>query len=442
MIYICSCSPVELEALEWSLEVVSGGEPKVLETPVFTTTELPSLDQGTSQAVTVSWNAVPNAAAYEVTFNGKTQTVETPTYEISASTVAALKAGNYTVTVVAKAAEGSLNWTDSEAASLTMRINEVLTTITTAHTWDFSDAATFPAGVLSESVVYGNLQFLARSGKEMEIEHSVDGEGKKTDRIKFNGGSDPKGPTPTARAVALRVNGNGVLTLKAISSSSSDATREVGVSANGTEYLREACPTSSSGESKKVTFTDLTGETMIYIYAYANINLYALSWEPDPSTVPSTKEYTMTLTGTAGVLSTNISGLPTSWKEEDSTWTATDDSGASTITFTGNVYYSTDAAKNIVWYFNKGKAETHVAGSGMGKIKSITVYPNSTRDPAMLKCTYDGTTLAAVEPAGEKSETITFDFAAAGVVTDNFRIDYTDKSTNVEVGKVVIVYEK
>lgn len=442
MIYICSCSPVELEALEWSLEVVSGGEPKVLETPVFTTTELPSLDQGTSQAVTVSWNAVPNAAAYEVTFNGKTQTVETPTYEISASTVAALKAGNYTVTVVAKAAEGSLNWTDSQAASLPLKINEVLTTILTNHTWDFSDAATFPAGVLSESVVYGNLQFLARSGKEMEIEHSVDGEGKKTDRIKFNGGSDPKGPTPTARAVALRVNGNGVLTLKAISSSSSDATREVGVSANGTEYLREACPTSSSGESKTVTFTDLTGETMIYIYAYANINLYALSWEPDPSTVPSTKEYTMTLTGTAGVLSTNISGLPTSWKEEDSTWTATDDSGASTITFTGNVYYSTAAAKNIVWYFNKGKAETHVAGSGMGKIKSITVYPNSTRDPAMLKCTYDGTTLAAVEPAGEKSETITFDFAAAGVVTDNFRIDYTDKSTNVEVGKVVIVYEK
>ena len=442
MIYICSCSPVELEALEWSLEVVSGGEPKVLETPVFTTTKLPSLDQGTSQAVTVSWNAVPNAAAYEVTFNGKTQTVETPTYEISASTVAALKAGNYTVTVVAKAAEGSLNWTDSQAASLPLKINEVLTTILTNHTWDFSDAATFPAGVLSESVVYGNLQFLASSGKQMEIEHSVDAEGKKTDRIKFKGGSDLEGVTPTSRAVALRVNGNGTLTLLAVSSSSSDATREVGVSANGTEYLREACPTSSSGESKKVTFTDLTGETMIYIYAYANINLYALSWEPDPSTVPSTKEYTMTLTGTAGVLSTNISGLPTSWKEEDSTWTATDDSGASTITFTGNVYYSTDAAKNIVWYFNKGKAETHVAGSGMGKIKSITVYPNSTRDPAMLKCTYDGTTLAAVEPAGEKSETITFDFAAAGVATDNFRIDYTDKSTNVEVGKVVIVYEK
>lgn len=296
MIYICSCSPVELEALEWSLEVVSGGEPKVLETPVFTTTELPSLDQGTSQAVTVSWNAVPNAAAYEVTFNGKTQTVETPTYEISASTVAALKAGNYTVTVVAKAAEGSLNWTDSQAASLPLKINEVLTTILTNHTWDFSDAEVFPAGDIKETTVYGNLQFLVTDpAKPMTIEHSVGSSGEPVNRIKFNGKSTLSGVTPSARALALRVNGNGVLTLKAISSSSSDPDREVGVSANGKEYLKEACPTSSSGEPKTVTFTDLTGETMIYIYAYDNINLYALSWEPDPSTVPDVKPYTLEL---------------------------------------------------------------------------------------------------------------------------------------------------
>ena len=156
----------------------------------------------------------------------------------------------------------------------------------------------------------------------MTIEHSVGSSGEPVNRIKFNGKSTLSGVMPSARALALRVNGNGVLTLKAISSSSSDPDREVGVSANGKEYLKEACPTSSDGAAKTVTFTDLTGETMIYIYCYNTINLYALSWEPDPSTVPSTKEYTMTLTGTAGVLSTNISGLPTSWKEEDSTWTA------------------------------------------------------------------------------------------------------------------------
>ena len=38
--------------------------------------------------------------------------------------------------------------------------------------------------------------------------------------------------------------------------------------------------------------------------------------------------YAMTLSATAGVLSSNITGLPTSWAAGDSTWTATDDTGA------------------------------------------------------------------------------------------------------------------
>ena len=38
--------------------------------------------------------------------------------------------------------------------------------------------------------------------------------------------------------------------------------------------------------------------------------------------------YAMTLSATAGVLSPNITGLPTSWAAGDSVWTATDDTGA------------------------------------------------------------------------------------------------------------------
>lgn len=285
-VYICSCAAVELQALEWSLEVVSGGEPKALDTPVFTTTDIPAVDQGTSQPIAVAWNAVPNAAAYEVTFNGKTETVETPSYEIPASTVASLKAGQHTLSVVAKAAEGSLNWLDSEAASVTITIKGVLTTVSSAYTWNIADASSFPAGDIKETSVFGNLQFLASDSKHMTIEHSIGDQGEPVDRIKFNGKSTLEDVTPTLRALALRVSGNGTLTVKAISSSSSDATREVGVSANGKEYLREACPTSSDGEAKTVTFTDLTGETTIYIYCYATINVYALSWEPDMSGVP------------------------------------------------------------------------------------------------------------------------------------------------------------
>lgn len=39
-------------------------------------------------------------------------------------------------------------------------------------------------------------------------------------------------------------------------------------------------------------------------------------------------DYAMTLSVTAGVLSPNITGLSTSWAAGDSTWTATDDTGA------------------------------------------------------------------------------------------------------------------
>ena len=177
----------------------------------------------------------------------------------------------------------------------------------------------------------------------------------------------------------------------------------------------------------------------------------ASSQASDPGTAKLTvangtqTDYTMTLSAKAGVLSSNITGLPTSWGANDSTWTATDDTGASTITFTGNIYYSTDAAKNVVWYFNKGKTETHVSASDLGKIRKITIMPNSTREPDYLKCTYNGgTVLAATEPLGVKTATITFDFA--DVSADDFRIDYvldwTSSVSNVEIGKVVIEYTK
>ena len=95
-------------------------------------------------------------------------------------------------------------------------------------------------------------------------------------------------------------------------------------------------------------------------------------------------------------------------------------------------------------YFNKGKAETHVAASDMGKIRKITINPNSARKPELLTCTYgtSATVLAATEPTGTNSSTISFDFAAAGVDASDFRIGFSDTSTNIEIGKVVIEYTR
>ncbi len=380
-VYICSCAPVELQALEWSLEVVSGGEPKALDTPVFTTTDIPAVDQGTSQAIAVAWNAVPNAAAYEVTFNGKTETVETPSYEIPASTVASLKAGQHTLSVVAKAAEGSLNWLDSEAASVTITIRGVLTTVSSAYTWNIADASSFPAGDIKETSVFGNLQFLASDSKHMTIEHSIGDQGEPVDRIKFNGKSTLEGVTPTLRALALRVSGNGTLTVKAISSSSSDATREVGVSANGKEYLREACPTSSDGEAKTVKFTDLSGETTIYIYCYATINVYGLSWEPDNSGV-QTQPYNVELSydlikNHVGDEIQILTGTEMDGTASEDAMTKFSTSSSKpyiqTWTYQGITFGSAMAASSSSMYIKKGLAiETYLKNdSSLGAISTI-----------------------------------------------------------------------
>lgn len=380
-VYICSCAPVELQALEWSLEVVSGGEPKALDTPVFTTTDIPAVDQSTSQPIAVVWNAVPNAAAYEVTFNGKTETVETPSYEIPASTVASLKAGQHTLSVVAKAAEGSLNWLDSEAASVTITIKGVLTTVSSAYTWNIADASSFPAGDIKETSVFGNLQFLASDSKHMTIEHSIGELGEPVDRIKFNGKSTLEGVTPTLRALALRVSGNGTLTVKAISSSSSDATREVGVSANGKEYLREACPISSDGEAKTVKFTDLSGETTIYIYCYATINVYGLSWEPDNSGV-QTQPYNVELSydlikNHVGDEIQILTGTEMDGTASEDAMTKFSTSSSKpyiqTWTYQGITFGSAMAASSSSMYIKKGLAiETYLKNdSSLGAISTI-----------------------------------------------------------------------
>lgn len=380
-VYICSCAPVELQALEWSLEVVSGGEPKALDTPVFTTTDIPAVDQGTSQAIAVAWNAVPNAAAYEVTFNGKTETVETPSCEIPAATVASLKAGQHTLSVVAKAAEGSLNWLDSEAASVTITIKGVLTTVSSAYTWNIADASSFPAGDIKETSVFGNLQFLASDSKHMTIEHSIGDQGEPVDRIKFNGKSTLEDVTPTLRALALRVSGNGTLTVKAISSSSSDATREVGVSANGKEYLREACPTSSDGEAKTVKFTDLSGETTIYIYCYATINVYGLSWEPDNSGV-QTQPYNVELSydlikNHVGDEIQILTGTEMDGTASEDAMTKFSTSSSKpyiqTWTYQGITFGSAMAASSSSMYIKKGLAiETYLKNdSSLGTISTI-----------------------------------------------------------------------
>lgn len=180
--------------------------------------------------------------------------------------------------------------------------------------------------------------------------------------------------------------------------------------------------------------------------------MYLVSYEEVAADEPSEgTAYTMTLGVTAGedgkfAPNSNISGLAKSFKEH--TWTATDDSGKDTITFTGDVYYKDGDA--IVWYFNKNNPGTTVSAEGFGKLKKITITllgeEKDRRLPALLECKdKEGNVVASNET--EKSLTMTYEFANA---TDGFTLtgknDENAEDSNykkdLKVTSVVIEYEK
>lgn len=430
-----------------------------LATPVVTL-DPAKVTVGASSAVTASWAAVDGAASYAVAFNGGApETVNATTYTISAATVAALAVGEYTISVVANPADASAQASDAGTAKLT--VADASTGPGTASVWGADEFAAIWAGfgnstgdiaaaaltTMTETAdlkkdadgfTYKGLSFLMGGGK-FKFAQNNNADGQKALRFQFGGTG-----SLTKANVSFKVDAPGTLVVEAVSGG--DAARPLAVAIDGTELSTQDVPDKTQNAAK-LTYdcsSASAGSTITIYSKNSGINVFSIIWTPQGGSTPggSGTDYTMTLSAAAGVLSSNISGLPASWG--DNTWTATDDTGASTITFTGNIYYSNSATKNIVWYFNKGKAETHVAASGLGKIRKITINPNSARKPELLTCTYgtSATVLAATEPTGTNSSTITFDFASAGIDSDDFRIDFTDTGTNIEVGSVVIEYTK
>lgn len=397
---------------------------------------------GATTEVVASWAAVEGAGSYEVVFNnGAAETVTATSYAIPAATVAALAVGEYALAVVALPADASAQSSDPGTAKLT--VAEAGGQGGGTLTWNFTDASfdeyyaqIGEANNDAFNAVWNGLTIT--SGKTIKC-----GTNSGMRYIQTGGAG-----TATQRCFSFEAPASGKLTVVASNTGSSeDLTRMVTVAVGGS--VVGSLPGGYGSATPTACAFDLTvedGQT-VTIYPTGNgLRFYSFEYVYGGGSGggDAKTDYTMTLSATAGVLSSNISGLPTSWKDTDSEWTATDDTGASTIAFTGNVYYSTSGTKNIVWYFNKGKAETHVAASELGRIRKITVFPNSARKPELLTCTYgpNAAVLPAVEPTGTNSATITFDFETAGVESGDFRIDFTDTGTNIEVGKTVIEYTK
>ena len=139
-VYVYPTAAVSLTKLAWSLD--SAGGNKVLAAPQ-PSAEPVTVTEGDVTDVVFTWEAVPNAAAYAVSFNKKAPVEQTElTFTVPGATISALSAGLYNFTVKAVPAEGDIYYTESQVgkASIAIQPKGGSGPVTETLTWDFSDA--------------------------------------------------------------------------------------------------------------------------------------------------------------------------------------------------------------------------------------------------------------------------------------------------------------
>ncbi|MBQ8021105.1 MAG: DUF4957 domain-containing protein, partial [Bacteroidales bacterium] len=140
-VYLYATGPVSITKLAWS-EDVTGGFP-TLAAPKLEV-DPTTLTEGDATAVTVTWNAIPNAGSYAVVFNKRSYDPQTEcSFTVDAETIAELKAGLYTFTVQALPADTDIYYTASAAAAASVAIQPKVggeEQVEVTLTWDLSGA--------------------------------------------------------------------------------------------------------------------------------------------------------------------------------------------------------------------------------------------------------------------------------------------------------------
>ena len=142
-IYVLASSAVTLPKVEWTKDLTPDQTVFPLAKPAITLSAT-SLDEGTAEAVTVSWAAVENAASYVLTGLGQslTFTADQPLeLTVPAEQVAVLPVGEYEITLTAYPVETSNKYSVSETATATFKIKKVVLGGEVTLTWDFASAA-------------------------------------------------------------------------------------------------------------------------------------------------------------------------------------------------------------------------------------------------------------------------------------------------------------
>ena len=261
-VYLYSNGAVTITKLAWSEDTLALD--KVLETPK-PVVEPVTLTEGDETEVTITWDAIPNAASYVVVFNKRTQDPQTETsFTVPAEDIAALKAGLYTFTVQAFPAASDLYYQVSEKGNASFAIQpkggggEV---VQVTWTWDFSAAdwqeqfATYGAAntdITDWNLTYDNLTIVSTAKSKYNTTFfQWGGKGSTSDRyMKFT--------APEQGTLKVWASNTG---------GSEDLTRMVTVNQNGEEVSVPA-GVPSSGAPAECEFSVMAGD--VYIYCTGN----------------------------------------------------------------------------------------------------------------------------------------------------------------------------
>ena len=220
-----------LQKVTWTKDLTPDAALEALAAPKVTVT--PSkLDEGTAEDVTVSWGAVANAADYVFTFDGKEQVLTETSFTLVAEEVAALKVGEYPVSVIARPVSTSSKYAASAAAEATLQINKVVSGGEVILAWDFSSAA-WQSALEADAAS-------AKGTNQANWTVSVDGltytSGSKNGKWDASGYIQPNGSgSTTERVFTFTAPEDGVLIVTASSAKSGEARNVAVVDAGGAE---------------------------------------------------------------------------------------------------------------------------------------------------------------------------------------------------------------
>ena len=258
--------------IAWTKDTTPENTVTALATPVLTLNET-SIDEGTQQAVTATWERNAHAEKYTVTFNSSTTEVTEPAFEIPAATIAALAAGEYTISVVAQPTSTSTKYTPSEAGEAKFKIKKPVVGVEKKIKWDFTafDGTNITGGTwtsnvkLTETIVWNvNADCPLTIMKDVAVEQGV--QAKMQDGKAYADGS-----TPTTRALAFTAPGAGTLTIVQKAGNATATDRNTWVSVDGkvidTGY---ASPGNDGWKPVNVDLSDIEAGKTIYIFTTGN----------------------------------------------------------------------------------------------------------------------------------------------------------------------------